>query len=316
MDTPDVALVPLDPSMPAIDGFRAVLATVAESISLNWQGTIDRVDPEALHDLRVGVRRTRTIVGQGRNVLPPAMVTRARGGFAWLGARTGPARDLDVLLQSWDGITEPLGAQSAAALEPVRAALQNRRREASEALIDAMQSPQTAELMRTWHAWVSDSAAHERSGRHGLRPLGKVVAKRIDRLQNRVLDGGRSVGLDSPADSVHELRKDAKKLRYRVECFGNMVPKKPRAEFVRRLKAIQDGLGQYQDAVVHIDEVRGVALPLRDGSTETLLAAGQLIERFEQQRLAALGEFTGQFTDYDSKKTRRALRSALDDLRH
>ena len=317
MDTPDVSLVALDPAMPAIDGFRAVLATVAEAIALNWQGTIDRVDIEALHDLRVGIRRTRTVVTQGRHVLPPAIGTRARAGFAWLGTHTGPARDLDVLLQSWDSTTSSLGSDGVGALEPVRAALEQQRRSTSAALIQAMRSSQATELMRTWRAWVNDPAAHERSGPHGQHPLGEVVAKRIDRLQTRVLEGGRSIEPNSHADLVHDLRKTAKKLRYMVECFGNMVPKKPRAEFVGRLKAIQDGLGEYQDAVVHIAEVRAAsgAVPAGGATVETLLAAGQLIERFEQQRQAALDGCIDQFADYDTKQTRRVFDTALDSLR-
>ena len=119
-----------------------------------------------------------------------------------------------------------------------------RREATSAALIAAMQSQPAIDLMRRWRAWVGEPSEHERSGQKGEHPLGKVVAKRIDRLQSRVVEGGRSIGEDCPVDFVHDVRKDAKKLRYMFECFGNLVPKKPRAEFIRRLKSIQDGLGE------------------------------------------------------------------------
>ena len=35
--------VALDPAMPAIDGFRAVLANLADTIAANWQGTIAQI---------------------------------------------------------------------------------------------------------------------------------------------------------------------------------------------------------------------------------------------------------------------------------
>ena len=101
----DSPTVPLDAAMPAVDGFRAVLANLADTIVANWQGTADQVDPEFLHDLRVAVRRTRSVVSQGKNVLPPTIVVQARERFAWLGGLTGPARDLDVYLIEWDGYT-------------------------------------------------------------------------------------------------------------------------------------------------------------------------------------------------------------------
>ena len=62
----DSPTVPLDRTMPAVDGFRAVLANLADTIVANWQGTVDQVDPEFLHDLRVAVRRTRTVVSPGQ----------------------------------------------------------------------------------------------------------------------------------------------------------------------------------------------------------------------------------------------------------
>ena len=64
---------------------------------------------------------------------------------------------------------------------------------------------------------------------------------------------------DTPAEQVHDLRKDAKKLRYLLECFGSLLPKSPRKQFVKRLKALQDNLGEHQDAEVHVAAASGIS---------------------------------------------------------
>ena len=309
--------VPLDPTMPAVDGFRAVLANLADTIVANWQGTVDQVDPEFLHDLRVAVRRTRSVVSQGKKVLPPAIVEQARERFGWLADLTGPARDLDVYLIEWDGYARPLGPEVVASLDPVRLLLEQRHAAAYATLIAALRSPEANEWMSTWRTWLREPIpAEAEHGVHADRPLGTVVRKRIARTQTQLVDDGRLIRSDTPAEQVHDLRKDAKKLRYLFECFASLLPKAPRKRFVRRLKAFQDNLGEHQDAEVHIAVLRDISRELYAAGvpSDTMVAIGQLSERLDQRRVAARVEFTERFADYDTKATRRALAAALDGL--
>jgi CHAD domain-containing protein len=308
--------VALDPAMPAIEGFRAVLDNLATTIAANWQGTIDQVDPEFLHDLRVAVRRTRSVVANGKKVLPTHVVGPARAGFARLGALTGPARDLDVYLIEWSSYTAPLGASAVAALEPVRALLLQRRETAYAALVDALQSPEIADLMTLWRTWLDGPSPDDLRGAHAEQRLGKIVRRRIARAQRDLLERGRLIGPDSPAEQVHDLRKDAKKLRYLFECFGGLLPEAPRKTFVRRLKSLQDNLGEHQDAQVHVSELRVISGQLHEqgAAADTMLAIGQLAERLDQQRRAARAEFAERFEAYDTKETGRAFDAAIAGL--
>lgn len=309
--------VPLDPTMPAVDGFRAVLANLADTIVANWQGTADQVDPEFLHDLRVAVRRTRTVVSQGKRVLPPTVVEQARERFGWLADLTGPARDLDVYLIEWDGYTRPLGSQVVADLAPVRLLLEQRHAAAYATLTAALRSPEANGWMSTWRTWLREPIpAEAERGVDADRPLGEVVRKRIARTQTQLVDDGRLIRSDTPAEQVHDLRKDAKKLRYLFECFASLLPKAPRKRFIRRLKAFQDNLGEHQDSEVHIAVLRDISRELYAAgvASDTMVAIGQLSERLDQRRVAARVEFTERFAAYDTKATRRALDAALDGL--
>jgi CHAD domain-containing protein len=308
--------VALDPAMPAIDGYRAVLDNLATTVAANWQGTIDQVDPEFLHDLRVAVRRTRSVLANGRKVLPTHIIDLARAGFAKLGLLTGPARDLDVYLIEWSTYTAPLGVGAVVALAPVRTLLSQRRGAAYEVLVDALQSSEVADLMTMWRTWLAQPTRDDLRGVHADVPLGAVVAKRIARAQRNLLDHGRLIGSETPAEQVHDLRKDAKELRYLFECFGGLLSEAPRKAFVRRLKSLQDNLGEHQDAQVHVDELRAISRQLHEqgAAADTMLAIGQLAERLDQQRRAARVEFSERFEAYDTRETARAFEAAIAGL--
>lgn len=144
------------------------------------------------------------------------------------------------------------------------------------------------------------------------RPLGKVVARLIRRAHRRMIERGRAIGPASPATDVHELRKDAKRLRYLIECFGGLYDPAAQRPFVRRLKALQENLGEHQDADVHGLALRGLAVELAPQlDATTLLAIGRLLERLEQRRNAARAELDDRFANFDSGATVAALKRML-----
>ncbi len=304
---------PLDADMAAIDGFRLVLADLADTITANWQGTIDQSDPEFLHDLRIAVRSTRTVLANAKQVLPAARLAPIRSEFAWLADLTSTPRDLDVYLLEWSNYTGPLGAEVTPALEPVRDLLERRRADSHIELERGLRSKRATTLMRTWQAWLVESPISETLPRRADQPLGRLVAKRVANAHGTLLEHGRQIGPDTPAAQIHDLRKDAKKLRYLLESFGSLLPQRARKKYVQRLKAVQDTLGEHQDAEVHIQLLRTVATELHaaGASADTMVAIGRLTERLDQQRLASRVEFTGRFADYDTPATARALDAML-----
>ncbi len=308
--------VPLDPTMPAIDGFRAVLVNLADTIAANWDGAADQIDPEFLHDLRVAVRRTRSLLAQGKQILPEDVIHRARQEFGWLAGLTGPVRDLDVYLIEWESYTGMFSADALGALEPVRELLERRHENASAALATALRSRGAGDWINEWREWLTEAIPTASAGIHANRHLGHVVAKHIRRAHENLIDDGRLINADTPAEEVHNLRKDAKKLRYLFECFATLLPKSPRKGFVQRLKALQDNLGAHQDAEVHVAELRAISHELYavGASPATMLAIGQLTEKLDQRRIEARVAFAERFDAYDTAATHRALADALEGI--
>ncbi len=310
------ASVPLDPSMTAIEGYRLVLANLATTIAANWHGTTDQSDTEFLHDLRIGVRRTRTVLANAKQVLPTGILAHTRVEFAWLADLTSTPRDLDVHLVEWSNYTDPLGAAAAPLLEPVRELLERRRTQAHADLERGLRSERAATLMAAWRTWLTEPFDNDDLPQRARRPLGRLVAGRIARAHGILLERGRLIEPDTPAEQVHGLRKDAKKLRYLLECFGSLLPEGARKQYVKPLKALQDNLGEHQDAEVHVQLLRTIAGELHEAgaSAETMVAIGQLTERLDQQRHAARVEFAERFAAYDTPAGRCSLDSMLDGI--
>jgi CHAD domain-containing protein len=304
---------PLDPDVDALEGFRLALAHLDRSIEANLQGTIDDVDPEFLHEFRVAVRRSRSVLRHGRKVLSPDVLEWAQDGLKELGTLTGAPRDLDVYVLEWDDYVTDLAPETVAALQPVREQLDADRAAAHRELATALRSDRVTALLQRWSAWLGTQHDPATGGPHADHPVAQVVRRRIEKAQSRLIEHGRAITPATPAEDVHELRKDAKKLRYLLECFGGLLPTKSRKAFVKRLKALQDNLGSHQDAEVHVAQLRQAVTELPAGTApETYVAIGQLIEQLEGIRQAARDEFAERFADYDAKATRWALRAVLD----
>jgi len=306
--------VPLSPREPAQGAYRRVLANLAATIEERLAGTLDETDPEDLHELRVAVRRTRSVLRRADGVLPDDVRATYTEEFAWLGDITGPARDLDVYVLQWDDLVAPLSVPLGA-LDPVVAELELQRRAAHASLTTDLRSDRFADLMARWQAWL----AHPGPSALGAEPVGPLVAKHVKKAQRRLLTEGRAIDRSSPAEQLHDLRKDAKKLRYLVECFGGVFAPKPRKAFVKHLKALQENLGAHQDADVQAQQLRLLAADLHQRSSldaATLVAMGQLVEVLEQRRAAERKALAKRFAAYDSKATAKALEKLLHPAKH
>ncbi len=305
----DSPTVPLKPADQAIDGFTAVLQNLAASLTANLAGAIADSDTEFLHDVRVAVRRTRAILSRAKRVLPEDARQQFQLAFADFGRQTSAVRDLDVYLLGWDHDMASLSPTARSALDHIHALLVQRRQHAQKELRQALTSTATRELLMSW----SECLAEPGSAEGAERALGAFVADQIMKVERRLVTDGRAITDESPAAEVHQLRKDAKRLRYLVECFGGLPGDVPRKAFVGQLKALQNNLGVHQDAEVQAEWLRNVVLtdPSVRGHDDLLVAVGQVIESIEQRQREARREFAERFRRFDSDVTRRHLRELV-----
>jgi CHAD domain-containing protein len=305
----------LDRRAPALHGYRTVLRALLDALEANWPGTVEHLDSEFLHQARIAVRRTRSVLTEGRGVLPPDVRREQRQVFAWLGRLTGPARDLDVYVEGWTTLTAPLSAEEASALDPVRDLLIGQRDADHRAVSEAMGSVGAASVLATWRAWLALADDGVEGGRRADQPLGKIAGARLTDAQQQVITDGRAIGPTSPPEALHELRKDAKRLRYLLESFGPLGGSQRVKDILSHLKLLQDNLGEFQDTQVQADRLRASAAEVAaDGqlSPETDAAVERLARILEARGAAARDDFARCFADYDERRTRRTVAELID----
>jgi CHAD domain-containing protein len=287
----------LEPDLRAIDAAVVVLRRLLATIEANRQGTIDELDTEFLHDLRVAVRRTRSGLKAFGGIFRPAPLARFAPGFRWVQQATGAARDLDVQLLEFGDELRKLDPQAAERLRPLRTLLEGKHREAHRQANRALRSARFAALLDRWRRFLDEPPA----GPDADRPVVDVAAERIWRAYRRVVKPGRRITDASPDEDLHDLRKRGKELRYLLEFFAPVFPKAEVGPLVRDLKVLQDNLGAIQDDHVQAAGLRSYAdeLLALTATPETLIALGELVAHHERTSRAARIEFAARFAEFD-----------------
>ena len=233
---------------------------------------------EAVHDLRVSLRRCRSIASAMAGVDPDPNWNDMRRASRKVFRRLGALRDLQVL-QEWTG-------KLADENDPVRQSLLEQFSLREPDLKAEVARALEAFDRRQWMLW--SRSLSERSKR--LAPDGLVAQHvALERWEEARAMHRRALRNRS-APSWHSLRIAAKRFRYTVE---NLLPEK-HAEWGEDLKRIQDLLGD-----VHDLDVLAATLP-EAGPVYDVAAADRWHAAIERERTARLDEYRARMAGRDS----------------
>jgi CHAD domain-containing protein len=294
--------VTLERGMRADVAAGLVLAQLAAVAEANVPGTLADLDPEFLHDLRVSIRRARSVLRELRGVFPPERRAALREELRWAQALTGPVRDLDVQLLGW----EALAGDRAAELEPLRELLVRHREREFRALRRGLRGRRFRTALEDWKALalVAPAEPDDPDRPRAALTIDVVAADRIHRVRRRMIRDGKAIDDTSPDTDLHELRKRGKELRYLLELFGGVYGGGVVKPAVKALKQLQDVLGEFQDLHVQAARLREGAdeLARRPGGTDPLLAAGRLIAGLEARMVEVRAEFDAHFAAFAARR--------------
>lgn len=250
---------------------RRVFAAQAERLLRHRAGTREGSDPEALHDMRVATRRLRAAIRAFGDAVPPKRKERLRKDLRWLGRRLGGVRDLDVLLLRFEG-----GGKG---LAPLRTALEREREKARERMLRALDSRRFSRILSE----IGRAARGEgRAPVASRAPANERAAATARAAAARLLRKGDAALADPTAERLHATRICGKRLRYLLEFHRERFGPEGR-RLVKRLVAMQDLLGEHQDAVVAAAAIERV---LEAEGTTAALESRLARERREAASLA------------------------------
>ncbi|HJT03063.1 MAG TPA: CHAD domain-containing protein [Pseudonocardiaceae bacterium] len=267
------------PSDPTVHQLRAALDTRLRALLAHDPGTRVGEDPEELHQMRVAVRRMRALLKAARPLLDRSWADDLRSELGWLGRSLGPVRDADVLIDRLRGRATAFDDTSRYAVETLIGALVTDREIARAEMLDVLGSRRYATLLRRLATAVSRPLPAGPAG-GGAAALVELVRAEYRRLSKAVAAAG-----EDPHDEVlHALRIHGKRLRYTGELAA--AGRKPVRRLVESTVALQDVLGEHQDACVAQHRVRLLLDGLGDvADVGVAFAAGRLVEREEASRI-------------------------------
>jgi CHAD domain-containing protein len=268
---------------------EAVLARTHAIADANLPGTLDDVDSEFLHDLRVAVRRARSLLRELKTVFPERELERLREDLKWVQLITGEMRDLDVQLLDFAGY------EDRDQLAPLHAVLEHRR---AKALATMKRQLTSRRATRAFGVWAALRAIES------TPPIEDIAAERIARVYKQMVKMGGAIDDETEPEALHELRKKGKELRYLLEFFGGLFDPEVVKPMIKALKALQDVLGRHQDFEVQADTLRGMTTEVAGeaNGADALLAMGALIDRLAREQHRARTEFADQFAAFAQRR--------------
>ncbi|HYZ63638.1 MAG TPA: CHAD domain-containing protein, partial [Acetobacteraceae bacterium] len=239
----------LDGADPAKEVARRIIDAEVAHLLANQPGAAAG-DMEGVHQMRVGIRRLRTLLVLFGKQFELHATARFEAELKRLGQLFGAARDWDVFCTE---VLDAAGQDKRVKgwTELLRPPAETERRAAHQAVADELGRPALTALLLGMVAWVEpDESGQAVLGRRKLeRPIAKLAPSLLDRMERRVNKRGGNLRRRPPAE-LHELRKALKKLRYSAEYLGGLYPSKQVRPFQKASKRLLKLLGAYNDASV------------------------------------------------------------------
>jgi CHAD domain-containing protein len=244
---------------------RQMLETQRRALLVHDPGVRLGSSPENVRRHRVAARRSRTFLRATRAYVDPNWRRSLAQPLSRLSETTGPARDLDVLLDHLGSELERLDEADQPGAASLLATLEHRRDEAQRRLLEALNEESYRQLLARLHlpprlrAGV-EAIPLERIARREFRTLTKTTKRIGPRLED---------------SQLHELRISLKRARYAAELSAAAGASADL--FFEAAKTLQGLLGEHQDAAVAESLLREATVV--DKSTAAAFVAGRIAER-------------------------------------
>ena len=239
-----VEIPPLPPGTTSAEAaFDVVLRAYAPAIADNLRCVLTSADPEGPHQLRVTLRRLRTVLRLFRPVIRRTLHQRLAWVARYLGAIVGELRDADVMIEE---LIRPAALpEEAGVLAALEAWREDVRARVRASLLAARATAFANDLLQ-----LSDTGGWKR-GRSKRRKPSRLPAHAL--VDATLAAGwahaaGRGARLAQlSAVERHDLRKDVKALRYSTEMAVAAGAQPDDVHLVATLRRVQETLGQLND---------------------------------------------------------------------
>jgi inorganic triphosphatase YgiF len=218
--------------------------SAATQIAVNRRALLETEDPEAAHQLRVGLRRLRSALRAFRPLLDTPATRELEEYAREIGQSVGELRNADVLIE---GIYAPVaglkrGQPGFTELREALVAHRSAKRAEIRSVLGGEQWSKLQLYLALWPQTVRGNARLE-------MPVRDFADDALARAWKKAAKRGAHLDALSP-DERHEMRKALKTLRYKAEFFVSLYPDRKVEPFVKELRRLQDVFGYLNDVAM------------------------------------------------------------------
>jgi CHAD domain-containing protein len=299
----------LHPEAPIKETSCRIINTFLQVARDNEPGIKADYDTEFLHDYRVSLRKVRSALSLFKGVYTVSDTERLKQMFADIMKTTNRLRDLDVYLLDKTHYFSLLPESLHDGLRIMFAAFGEERQEQFAHVADMLESSAYAGTMRELTASFAASNALE-SGPSDNELTLPFACRLIWKRYKKVCKTARRITTETPDKDVHRLRIQCKKLRYLLEFFTPLFPRKAIKQLIKALKRLQDNLGRFNDYVVQQHSLQVFLHEYAQHHAESLKLAesiGALVVVLHQCQMEERRQVMENFAGFDSETTRAAF---------
>jgi triphosphatase len=238
----------LGKNMTSQQAFQQICHVCLHDFQLNESGLEKLDEVEAVHQGRIAIRRLRAAMTLFRPMVSDVEYGALRTELKWLAGLLGAARDLDVLAASLPLLA--LQSQGTTQASELAAHLELKRRDAHHALREALDSERGRILLFDLAVWIDDGKWRTQGSATEDEPMTEFVSARLKRHRAKLVEQGADLVHLRPEER-HQVRIEAKKLRYMAEFFvdvpGVAKEHKQFKQLVDCCESLQEALGEIRD---------------------------------------------------------------------
>jgi triphosphatase len=232
------------------EAVRAMISSTLGQFVANWAALRESDHPEAVHQMRVSLRRMQCGIATFTRILPSTEFEMFRSEAKRIASALAPAREADVFREKAE--QDPLAdAACPAGRAVLLKAVENYRIAAYKAARAVMADPATSRFVLKVQLFLVRGATDPSLSDISFyaMPARKFARKALSKLYSRVLKRGN--GLPNISDEArHKLRIALKSLRYGAEFFGSLFVKRSKIRaYVGVISRLQELLGAHNDEV-------------------------------------------------------------------
>lgn len=262
--------------------------------------------PDAVHQMRSAIRRARSALTTYRALFDKTVVKKLAVELKWLAQVLGQARDAEVMRERLRLHLRDLPEKDSTGPVPavIERELDTAYNTGYRKTLEALGSGRYHRLLTDVENFRDDPPATPRASTPARAVTARLVDKTAKRLNRARKAANRATSRVARDTALHQVRKDAKRLRHAAESVTGIHGKRAR-KLAKAAMRLQQILGDHQDSVLARDLLtRLAAAP--DLPPETVRTCTRLLKT--EERIAA---------DTEAAYRKAATRNALNiRLRH